>query len=292
MAPSYVLVTPARDEAQFIELTIRSVVAQTARPARWVIVSDGSTDGTDAIVSRYLRQNPWIDLVRTEGDRPRHFAGKVEAFNAGHARVKDVRYDAMGCLDADVSFDPGLFAFLLERLAANPALGLVGAAIAGREGYDYRFTSIEHVSGACQLFRRACFEDIGGYVPIKAGGIDHVAAMTARMKGWQTRTFTEHSFVHHREMGTAGHGRLMARFRAGALDYTLGGHPVWEICRAAYQMTRRPYVVGGLMVAGGYGAAALARAERPVSGELIAFRRREQMRRLREFFATTVQRAR
>jgi glycosyltransferase involved in cell wall biosynthesis len=284
MLPAYVLVTAARDEAQFIELTIRSVVAQTVRPNKWVIVSDGSIDGTDDIVARYVTDHPWIELVRTGEQGERNFARKVAAFNAGYAMVESLDFDAIGSLDADVSFDSEFFSFLLGKLGENPALGVVGTAFHGSPQYDYRFVSTEHVSGPCQLFRRACFEDVGGYVAMKGGGVDHVAVITARMKGWRTRTFSERAYVHHREMGSARHGRLTARFRAGALDYALGGHPVWELCRAAYQMTRPPYVIGGLMLATGYGAAALARAERPVSRELVAFRRREQMRRLREFF--------
>jgi biofilm PGA synthesis N-glycosyltransferase PgaC len=159
----------------------------------------------------------------------------------------------------------------------------VGTPFKDTSTYDYRFVSIEHVSGACQVFRRACFEDIGGYVPIKSGGIDHVAVITARMKGWKTRTFTEKISLHHRDIGSAEHGAMSARFRVGALDYALGGHPVWEIFRAVYQMTRRPIVVGGLALIAGYLWSLVRRIERPVSAELVAFRRREQMHRLRKF---------
>src|SRR5208282_2257989 len=107
--PSYVLITPARNEAEFIELTIKSVVAQTVRPAKWVIVSDGSTDGTDEIVRRYTADNPWIELVRMPERRERNFAGKVHAFNAGYARLKDVKYEVIGSLDSDISFDAEYF---------------------------------------------------------------------------------------------------------------------------------------------------------------------------------------
>ena len=151
--------------------------------------------------------------------------------------------------------------------------------------YDYRFVSIEHVSGACQLFRRACFESIGGYVPVKPGGIDHIAVITARMKGWKTRTFTEKICLHHRKMGSAERGALVAKFKVGVLDYALGGHPVWELFRTAYQMTRKPYVIGGLTLFAGYVFALVRREERPVSPELVTFRRREQMQRLRKFLA-------
>lgn len=281
--PRYVLVTPARNEARFIELTLRSVIAQSVKPVKWVVVSDGSTDGTDEIVARYATDHPWIEQIRMPERRERHFAGKAHALNAGSARLKDVEYEAVGCLDADVSFDEGYFRFLLEKLVQNPSLGLVGTAHQGGSMYNYRFVSIEHVSGACQLFRRECFEAIGGYVPMPLGGVDHLAALTARMKGWETRTFTEKVALHHRETGSATHGRLMTKFRTGTVDYLLGSHPLWECCRTVYQMTNKPYLVGGLTLLTGYLSASLRRAKRPVSAELLAFRRREQMQRLKEF---------
>jgi biofilm PGA synthesis N-glycosyltransferase PgaC len=281
--PVYVLITPARNEAEFIELTLKSVVAQTIRPLKWVIVSDGSTDGTDQIVSKYAANHPWIECVRMPERRERHFAAKVHAFNAGYARMKDLQYEFIGSLDGDISFDDNYFSFLLQKLAEDSALGLAGTPFKDSAMYDYRFVSIEHVSGACQLFRRVCFEEIGGYVPVKSGGIDHIAVLTARMKGWKTRTFTDKICLHHRKIGSAERGALMAKFRAGALDYALGGHPLWELFRTAYQMTRKPYVIGGLMVMAGYVASSIRRIERPVSHELVEFRRLEQMRRLRKF---------
>lgn len=285
--PTYVLITPARNEAQFIELTMKSVVAQTVVPLKWIIVSDGSTDGTDEIVRKYAADHAWIELVRTPERRERHFAGKVQAFNAGYARVRDLDYEVIGSLDADISFDLDYFSFLLRKLVEDRSLGLVGTPF--KEGtnptYDYRFVSIEHVSGACQLFRRECFEQIGGYVPVKGGCIDHIAVISARMKGWKTRTFTEKVCLHHRQMGTAEHSLVIARFRNGRKDYVIGNHPVWELCRAAYQMTKKPVIIGGLVLVLGYLWALIRRVDRPVSSELVAFYRREQMERLKRFFA-------
>jgi glycosyltransferase involved in cell wall biosynthesis len=247
-----------------------------------VIVSDGSTDGTDAIVAKYAEQRPWIQLIRLPARQERTFASKARAFNLGWVSMKKLPYDAIGNLDADVSFDPDYFAFLLDRLSGEPALGVVGTAFKDRSlHYDYRFVSIEHVAGPCQLFRRKCLEDIGGYVLSKPGGVDHIAVITARMKGWKTRTFTERTYVHHRDMGTANNGVLGARFRTGALDYALGSHPLFEIFRTVYQMRRAPYVVGALILLAGYVSAAVRGMERPVTPELVEFRRREQMRRLR-----------
>jgi biofilm PGA synthesis N-glycosyltransferase PgaC len=285
MLPPYALITPARNEADFIELTLKSVVAQIVRPVRWVIVSDGSTDGTDEIVSKYASDHPWIQLVRMPERKERHFSGKVGAFNAGYGRLHDVDYEVVCSLDGDLSFGENYFSFLLGKLEANPSLGLVGTPF--REGamdyYDYRFVNIEHVSGACQMFRRRCFEDIGGYVAVKGGGIDYIAVTTARMKGWKTRTFTEEFCFHHRPMGTAQHKQLAAKFKIGVKDYALGNHPVWELSRTMYQLTQKPRILGGVMVLSGYIWAFGRRAKRPVSPELMRFIRREQMQRLTSF---------
>jgi hypothetical protein len=281
----YVLVTPARNEAQFIDLTIRSMIAQTHLPLKWVIVSDGSTDETDEIIGNYLPDHPWIALVRMPERKERHFAGKVHAFDAGFDHVKDLAFDVIGNLDADVSFEADHFEYLLKRMAEDERLGLAGAPF--REGnfqYDYRYSNIENVWGGCQLFRRKCFEEIGGYVPLKGGGIDHVAVLSARMHGWKTRTFTERVCQHHRLMGTALHGGLKARVRQGQKDYTMGNHPLWQVFRVIYQMKYRPYVIGGLALGWGYGRSMVCRLEIPLSKEIIEFVRQEQMQRLTRFF--------
>jgi poly-beta-1,6-N-acetyl-D-glucosamine synthase len=280
----YVIITPARNESRYIELTIRSMIAQTYPPLRWVIVSDGSTDGTDEIVCGYLADYPWIELLRMPERKERHFAGKVHAFNAGYDRVKDLEFDIIGNLDADVSFEPEHFEFLTGKMAENPQLGVTGAPF--REGsfqYDYRVQNIENVWGGCQLFRRACFEEIGGYMPLKGGCIDHVAVISARHHGWQTRTFTEKVCVHHRQMGTALQGSLAAKFKFGMKDYSVGNHPLWELFRTIYQMRHGPIVVGGLALGSGYAWSLVRRKEIPLSPELVAFVRREQMQRLRRF---------
>ena len=251
--PIYILITSARNEAGFIELTIKSVIAQVVRPLRWIIVSDGSTDGTDDIVRKYMTEHPWIELLRMPERRERHFAGKVLAFNAAYAHVKDLAYQVIGSLDADISFDPEYFAFLLQKLASDHTLGLVGTPFRDPSiSYDYRFVSIEHVSGACQLFRRECFEEIGGYVPAKGGAIDRIANIASRMKGWKTRTFTEKSYLHHREIGRAQDGRVRASLKDGAKDYAVGAHPVWMFFRVLYQMSKKPFIIGALALAWGY----------------------------------------
>jgi poly-beta-1,6-N-acetyl-D-glucosamine synthase len=285
---AYVLVTPARNEEAYIEQTIQSVITQTLPPLKWVIVSDGSTDNTDEIARKYLRDYPWIELVRMPEHRDRNFAAKVACFNAGYEQLRKIPYNIIGNLDADITFEHDYFEYLLEKFRTRPNLGVAGTPfVEGTFQYDYRYVNIEHVSGACQLFRRECFEDIDGYTPIRGGGIDWVAVTTARMKGWETRTFTDKTCTHHRKMGTGSNRLLKARFQDGTKDFYLGGHPLWELFRCAYQMKTKPYVLSGIALLCGYVWSFLTGVEKTIPQELIDFRRKEQMQRLKALFGVS-----
>jgi glycosyltransferase involved in cell wall biosynthesis len=282
--PIYVLVTPARNEAAFIEKTIKTVIRQTVLPARWVIVNDGSTDETGAIVAKYAEKYPWIELVDLPVRRERNFAAKVYAFNAGQERLKDIHYEIIGNLDADVALDDDHLEFLLKKFSEDSRLGVAGTTFREASGYDSETDSFEgkyHVSGQCQIFRRQCFDEIGGYFANKAGGIDWIAVTTARMIGWKTRSYREKPFFHYRHLGTAERSVLASSFSYGEKDYYRGGSPVWELFRVTYRMTQRPYLVDGLALGLGYGWAMVRRIHRPVSKELIKFHQKEQMRKLR-----------
>ena len=278
----YVLVTPARNEQTFIERTLESVVAQTKLPERWVIVDDGSTDRTAEIVQGYAQRYPWIELVRRPHHIERSFAGKVHAFNAGFARAQEVPFDVLGNLDADLSFEPDYLEFLLQKFALDPRLGVAGTPFL-EAGYDSAKDSFEgqnHVAGGCQMFRRKCFDEIGGYIPNPAGGIDWIAVTTARMLGWTTRSFPEKRFQHYRTLGTAERGVLRSLFSYGEKDYYLGNSPIWQIFRVAYRSVKKPVLVGGLALSLGYLSAAVRRMKRPVSPELMRFHRAEQLKKL------------
>ncbi len=257
---------------------------QTVLPVKWIIGSDGSTDRTDEIIARYCCKFLWIEYLRLPEHPDRSFASKVNCFNTAFQTVQDTEYDVIGNLDADISFEPDYFEYLLNMFALYPRLGVAGTPFieSALQVYDYRFTNIEHVSGACQLFRKQCFLEIGGYKPVKNGGIDWIAVTTARMQGWQTRTFTEKTSTHHRPISRGQHNMLKTKFRYGQKDYLLGGHPLWQIFRAVYQMKSRPYVIGGLFLLLGYAWSALIHVKRPISNELMRFHRSEQMRRLKK----------
>ena len=281
--PLYVVVTPARNEEAFIEKTIETVIRQTVLPQKWVIVNDGSTDATGSIVEKYAKKYEWLELVNLPVRKERNFAAKVHAFNAGLERLKNVPYEIIANLDGDVGLDEDHFEFLLNKFKDDSGLGVAGTIFREEGGYSSETSSFEgqnHVSGQCQVFRRKCFEDIGGYYANKEGGIDWIAVTTARMMGWKTRSYREKSFFHFRHLGTAERGILASSFSYGEKDYYLGGHPIWELFRVTYRLTKPPYLVDGLALGLGYGWAMIRRVHRPVSKELMAFHRKEQMGKL------------
>ncbi len=194
-----------------------------------------------------------------------------------------MEFDVIGNLDADVSFDDNeYFEFLIAKFAENPRLGVAGTSFQeGNATYPSRVQSTEDVLGACQMFRRKCFLSIGGYQPIRGGGIDLVAVLAAQSAGWQTKTFTDKVCLHHRVAGSAHctnrFGRLL---QTGRKDYLLGGHPVFEVFRAIYQMTSRPYIIGGLLMLLGYLGAMLRGIEKPIPKQLVELRRTAQLKRL------------
>lgn len=282
----YALITPARNEEIFIDKTLDSVCGQSVLPERWVVVDDGSTDRTPEIVLTYARRFPWIELLQRPPRAGRSFAGKAHSFHTGLQHLASVDFEVIGNIDADISFEADYFEFLLGKFRQNPRLGVAGTAMceAHFDAVKDTFYHDQDVAGNCQLFRLACFQDIGGYVSSPLGGIDWIAVRTARLRGWETRAFTEKRFYHHRPMGTAEGGILKARFDYGRKDYFLGNHPLWQILRVCYQMAKWPYVIGGVALLSGYLYGLVSRTQRPIAAELVQFHRQEQLLRLRQRF--------
>ena len=283
MKAAYVLVTPARNEGKYIARTIESVLAQTVLPNRWVIVSDGSTDDTDAIVDRYSRQHRLITLVRRTADASRNFGSKVRAIGKGTEQLSGVDYAFLGILDADVSFGPHYYERVLEEFGRNPRLGIAGGVIDQSHGNSFpvRAATIEQfVPGPIQLFRRQCYEQIGGFPPLRYGGEDTAAIEMARMHGWEVRSFSDLSVQHHRQMGTEGIGILRARFRHGLEDYCVGYHPLFEAGKCIRRLVEPPYVLGSTLRFTGYLWGAITRQKRDLPIELVRYIRNEQLKQL------------
>ena len=287
----YILITPARNEENNLARLIKSMVSQTHRPEKWVIVDDGSTDRTAEIADDIASKHGWIEVIHRPRRLERHFAGKVHAFNEGFARVLGIDFEVVGNLDSDVSFDPDYLEFLMNKFAEHPQLGVAGTPFTQDDGYDSARDSFEgeqYVSGGCQLFRRKCFLEIDGYVPNRAGGIDWIAVTKARMKGWKVRCFPEKRYHHYRPLGTAEKSSLRAYSDYGERAYYLGWSPVWHFVRVLYRLPRKPVVLGSLGLFLGYCSAWIRRVERPVSEEMIRFHRHEQLTRLRSIFGALI----
>jgi glycosyltransferase involved in cell wall biosynthesis len=289
--PKYVLITPARNEESNLGRLVDSVVSQTKRPDKWVIVDDGSTDRTPEIADRAASQHDWIEVVHRPQHVERSFAGKVRAFNAGYETVRNMDFEVVGNLDCDVSFKPEYMDFLIGRFAVFSDLGVAGTPFNQDGGYDSARDSFEgesYVSGGCQLFRKKCFDEIGGYVPNRAGGIDFIAVTKARMGGWRVRCFPEMRYYHHRALGTAEKSQFRASLDYGERAYYLGWSPIWHFVRVIYRLPKKPVVLGGLGLALGYSSAWIRRIERPVSQDMIRFHRTEQLKRLRSILGAVV----
>ncbi len=281
----YVLLTAARNEAAYLPLTLDAVAAQTVRPVKWLIVSDGSTDGTDALVAARAAKQPYIELVRagSVGD-VRNFGSKALAINDAYARVRGLAFDLVGILDADVSFPPDYYERLLPRFEADPGLGIAGGGVVDfyRGAFVRRQISVAwSVRGPIQMFRRGCFEAIGGYRRLAGGGIDAIAEVMARMHGWHVRTFPELEVRHHRPTGTETQGFLKALVRVGRQNYVNGYHPLFMLARCLQRLNQRPYLLNAFAMLVGYAGAAVRRVPRQVPPDVVRFLRREQMMRLR-----------
>jgi glycosyltransferase involved in cell wall biosynthesis len=284
----YVLITAARNEEVYIEKTILSVTHQTISPARWVIVSDGSTDKTDDIAEKYAKQYSFMQVLRIRGDNRRNFGSQVRAINIGYEQLKDIRYEFIGNLDADISFDDDYYERILEKFQQNQRLGLAGGFIYEEHKGKFKgrkFNNINSVPHAIQIFRRQCFELIGGYIPLPYGGPDWVAEVTARMNGWEVKALPELKVFHHRPTATAD-GVLRGKFRQGLMDYSVGSHPVFEIFKCIHRIKGRPYFIGSLLRLLGFVCGYFRRENRTVSNEFIRYLRKEQTLRIKSLFSS------
>lgn len=279
----YVLITAARNEEDYIEKTIRSVIAQTILPAKWVIVSDGSTDHTDEIVKQYADTHDFILLLRKPADSKRNFGSKAMALKLAYEQLTNIAYDFVGNLDADVSFDPSYYEGVLRKFDENERLGLAGGI--RFDLVDGRFRKVHcarnSVGGPFQLFRRQCYEAIGGYRPLRSGGIDGVAEVMARIRGWEVESFPEFKVYHYRWTGTASSGIVKARFKLGAQNHSIGYHPLFQIMRCASRLFHYPPVIGSFSELAGYFWTSLKRYEREVPDDFVQYLRSEQVARLR-----------
>jgi len=278
----YVIVSPARDEAKHIEKTITSVIAQTIRPSRWIIVDDGSSDGTREIVERYAACTDFITLLCNPNRGYRApGTGVVEAFRLGYAALKEQTWEYLIKLDADLSFEPDYFQTCFALFEADAKLGVAGGTICtfanGVVQVDTPRDPSFHVRGATKIYRRACWEQIAPLVA--APGWDTVDEMKANMHGWTTRTFCNIKLIQHKPTGAAtGHWR--DAYKNGQANFVAGYHPLFMLAKCARRLAFTPVLFHSVALFAGYFSGYLRRSPRLVDAKTIQFIRHQQMRRL------------
>jgi glycosyltransferase involved in cell wall biosynthesis len=278
----YILVTPAKNEANFIEATIQSVLAQRYRPRRWAIVDDGSTDATAEIIRRYSEQYAFIHLVQSRVDGTHNFASKVRAFNAGMKALQGTPHDLIGNLDADIVLEPDYYSAVVAEFESDPRLGLAGGPICipTDSGYRNDDHTEDSIGGAVQLFRRECFKEIGGYLPLTGGGIDAAAEIMARMRGWTVKKLQDKAVYEQRQTGYAHKSKWKALYKEGVQYHRLGYHPLFYSLRSARRMGRSPLVVGSAVGMAGYLHAKLRRDPVCLPSAVVSYLHSEQMEKL------------
>lgn len=275
----YLLISPCRNEADYMRETLDTVIGQSARPARWIIVDDGSTDATPAILAEYAARHDWIQIV-TRQDRGHRAVGPgvIEAFYSGYAAVDPEAYDFICKLDLDLRLPPRYFEILMERMHREPRLGTCSGKAyleAAGELVNERHGD-ENSLGMTKFYRLACFKDIGGFV--REVGWDGIDGHMCRMKGWIACSWDEPElrFVHLRTMGASHRGILTGRYRQGYGQYYMGTSLLYLTASAIGKMNQKPYVIGQLAVLCGWIASALRGKPRFQNTAFRAYLRRYQ----------------
>jgi biofilm PGA synthesis N-glycosyltransferase PgaC len=276
----YVVVTPVRDEEEFLPKTLESILHQTVLPQEWVIVNDGSKDRTGAIIEEYANRYSWIRGVhRIDRGFRKWGAGIIEAFYDGFHALRTRDWEFMCKLDGDLSFEPGYFEASFAKFASNSRLGIGGGVLYHvQDGQKIpERHPVFHVRGGTKIYRRECWDALGG---LWVGpGSDTIDEVKANMLGWSTMSFTDLELNHHRWTG-ATYGRWGGVVKNGKTDYVSGYHPLFLLAKAAARLPQRPYVIGSVALVYGYLKAQWERLPQVDDPALIRYLRREQLAKL------------
>ena len=276
----YVIITPVRDEESHIAATVECILRQTVRPEEWIIVDDGSTDATGALVDRYAAQHSWIRVVhRTNRGFRKSGGGVMEAFYEGYRSMGCSDWDFLVKLDGDLTFEPNYFEQCFQRFTREPRLGIGGGCIYHlvRGRLKLEASPKFHVRGATKIYRRACWEAIGGLLVV--AGWDTIDEVKANMLGWITCSFADLRLIHHRLTGSAD-GLLRDRVKYGSICFTCGYHPLYVLARCVRRLVSKPYVLGSLAILYGFLRGYFANTPRVNDRQFVHYLREQQLRRL------------
>jgi poly-beta-1,6-N-acetyl-D-glucosamine synthase len=253
----YLLISPCRDEAQYLRRTLDSVAAQSVPPTLWVVVDDGSTDGTPAILEEYARRLPYLRVVRRT-DRGRREVGRgvIEAFYAGLATVRLEDFDYLCKLDMDLDLPVHYFELLIQRMESDPRVGTTSGkpwfVLPPSGALVPEICGDEMSVGMTKFYRVACFKEIGGFVrQVMWDGID---CHRARMLGWiaESVDLEPLRFVHLRPQGASQKGIWTGRLRAGFGQYFMGTSPLYYLAVALRRVPTHPVMIGSVAMLWGY----------------------------------------
>ncbi len=288
---SYGIITAAKNEEKYIQATINSVTNQSILPDVWVIVDDGSTDGTRDIIMNYLIEYEFIKLVCLGKETGRTVASKVKAIDEGYKFLQKYNLTYIGILDADIALPVNYYQNMILELEKKPELGVIGGTmIEIRNGKKEKSSSgVHHVIGAVQFFRKSCYDEIGGIPKIDTVGEDSAALIAARANGWQTKTVRNIEFEHLKPKGVTIVGSLKKSYRLGVGDFSLGVIWIFAIVKGIRRLFWKPYFLFGLGYLAGFVHANIKGNRRQLSSEYITYYKREQIQRISNIFKVSVE---
>lgn len=283
METRFLLLTAAKNEEQYIEHAIRSVLRQSVHPLSWHIVDDGSTDRTAEIIRDYSEAHPFIRLVSGRPGQERSFGAQYRAINNAYGLAQALTFGFVGVQDADIAVErDDYYEQVLKEFSADERLGIAGGYIFERKHEHWQprpANSPDSVAGGIQMFRRTCFDQIGGYSPLLFGGEDWLAQIDARREGWTARALPDLAAHHYRPTSSAD-GRIKGLFRLGMMDGSFGSHPLFEVFKCARRVREDPLVLGSAVRFGGYLWWWISRREPLLPVEKRVFLRDEQKNKL------------
>lgn len=287
MSKKFILMTAAKNEEQYIGEAIKSVIQQTVHPVAWFIMDDGSTDRTADIVREYAAQYPFIRL-NSAGERGgRNFGSQYKAISTAYEMARSLDFDFLAVQDADIAPERSdYYESLLRMFNENDKLGIAGGYIyerAGEQWLSRKSNAKDSVAGGIQMFRRKCFEQIGGYTPLYLGGSDWLAQLDAKIKGWQISARSEFPVRHYRPTSTAN-GWRRGCLQLGALDASFGTHPLFEIFKCVRRIPVKPFLIGAMFRFWGYWKWKLSNPGPLLPPDKVEFLRKEQMAKLARWF--------
>lgn len=284
----YTLITAARNEQEHIESVLLSVKKQTILPENWFICLNGTEDNTENIIKEYLQVMPFIKILNIHDYSKPDFSKKVRSIKKGYEKVKGTETDIVGIIDADVSFSPDFCELILGKFMNDPMLGVATGDLLEKQCNGNwvvrKFQRELAVTGCAQFFRRECYEMINGYREIPTGGEDTIAAVMAKVQGWNTYIFEDIQVFHNRKMSSR-YSTLISNvpYKEGLRDSKLGMHPVFAFAKTIYRLKKDPFIFDSFFWLLGYITGVVSGTDTHISPECKKYLQNMQTRKLLSF---------